>query len=111
MPTKTCKHCGKEFQPRTKRGCYCPGPCMRAKELAYGRHRYATFSPVRRKAIFLATQALERGNLKPQPCEVCGSKSFIVAHHDDYAKPLDVRWLCRTDHKHHHHQHGPGRNA
>lgn len=22
----------------------------------------------------------------------------VIAHHDDYERPLDVRWLCRTHH-------------
>jgi hypothetical protein len=39
-----------------------------------------------------------RGDLVQQPCEVCGdSKSH--AHHDDYDKPLEVRWLCRPHHE------------
>jgi ribosomal protein S27AE len=42
-----------------------------------------------------------RGRLKKQPCEVCGSTS-VQAHHDDYTRPLDVRWLCVKHHNEHH---------
>ncbi|WP_218650451.1 hypothetical protein [Brevundimonas sp. P7753] len=30
-------------------------------------------------------------------CEVC-SATRVDAHHDDYSRPLDVRWLCRAHH-------------
>jgi len=42
--------------------------------------------------------ALREGRLIQQPCEVCGSIK-TDGHHDDYSKPLDVRWLCRRHHK------------
>ena len=37
------------------------------------------------------------GRVERQPCEVCGS-SWAEAHHEDYTRPLDVRWLCRPHH-------------
>ena len=44
---------------------------------------------------------INSGRLVRQPCEVCGSVP-THAHHDDYEKPLDVRWLCRSHHVEHH---------
>ena len=39
----------------------------------------------------------KRGKLIARPCQVCGS-SEVEAHHDNYDKPLDVKWLCRRHH-------------
>lgn len=41
--------------------------------------------------------AIESGRLVRQPCEVCGAEPGH-GHHDDYSKPLDVRWLCARCH-------------
>jgi hypothetical protein len=53
----------------------------------------------------IAEKAIERGQLVPQPCEVCGAtgqmndgRRAVQAHHDDYNYPLRVRWLCQKDH-------------
>jgi hypothetical protein len=61
------------------------------------------------RAQGVAEKAIKRGILIPQPCEVCGKTgtksdgaNIIEAHHDDYNKPLDVRWLCQS---HHHEWH------
>lgn len=35
--------------------------------------------------------------LKKQSCEVCGEIKAL-GHHDDYDKPLEVRWLCPKHH-------------
>lgn len=50
----------------------------------------------------LLAKAIHCGVLKrPDVCEKCGNsgrmkdgRSLIHAHHDDYNKPFDVRWLC-----------------
>jgi len=42
--------------------------------------------------------ALALGRLVRQACEQCGEPK-TDAHHDDYSKPLDVRWLCRSCHR------------
>jgi hypothetical protein len=48
------------------------------------------------------SNAITAGKLTRGPCEACGAAENVEAHHDDYAKPLDVRWLCRPDHAAHH---------
>ena len=47
--------------------------------------------------------AIREGRLKPKPCERCGNPN-VVAHHEDYNKPLDVTWLCRSCHKNRHNE-------
>jgi hypothetical protein len=51
--------------------------------------------------------ALKRGLIIQQPCEECGALD-AEAHHDDYDKPMVVRWLCRL---HHGHVHMKGRQT
>jgi hypothetical protein len=55
----------------------------------------------RLKAISAVALARYHGTLIPQPCEVCGATK-VHAHHDDYSRPLDVRWLCPLRHRHQH---------
>lgn len=42
--------------------------------------------------------ALRKGLLNKLPCEICGEKQ-VHAHHEDYSKPLEVVWLCKSCHK------------
>jgi hypothetical protein len=41
--------------------------------------------------------ALKIGLLVKGPCEICNNPK-TEGHHDDYSKPLEVRWLCRKCH-------------
>lgn len=65
-----------------------------------------------------AEKAIKRGSLVPLACETCGvtgtfknGRNKIQGHHDDYAKPLEVRWLCQSCHYNWHRVNGPGKNA
>lgn len=47
----------------------------------------------------LVMYAIRLGLLKrPLECEVCKSNIKIEGHHDDYSKPLEVRWICKSCH-------------
>ena len=56
----------------------------------------------RMKAHNAVARAIKSGQLERMPCSQCG-RADSHAHHDDYDKPLDVRWLCPGCHAQHHH--------
>jgi hypothetical protein len=57
----------------------------------------ASVDPKVHKAHDAVEVAIANGSLTRQPCEVCGA-ARVDAHHDDYDRPLAVRWLCRGHH-------------
>lgn len=72
--------------------------------------RYRSIFPNKRKAHNMVSNAIRDRKLFKEPCEVCCAKIRIHAHHDDYAKPLNVRWLCAAHHRQWHAKHGEGMN-
>ncbi len=107
-----CDYCGAEYSlkksayERRKRH-FCSREC-------YSRYRaeimppeeqntYGTgYSPLererRRKAREVLNHYLRDKKVQRQPCECCGNEN-AEAHHDDYDKPLEVRWLCFKCHR------------
>jgi len=68
------------------------------REWAAGRLRsYRSRNPMKNAARAAVSRAVRAGSLVRRPCEVCGCDQ-VDAHHDDYSKPLAVRWLCRIHH-------------
>lgn len=71
-------------------------------------NRYRENHPDRIRANALVAMAIRKGELiRPDTCGKCGmpprtDKQSIHAHHDDYTKPLDVRWLCPSCHRQFH---------
>lgn len=121
MPTfvqRTCAWCEKPFQAPLKeanrgKGNFCSVSCANAKRSSGKKVEGARTKWIesvqdtqhykaQRKAHHAVEEAVKRGRLHRQPCAVCGSTDRIHAHHDDYAKPLDVQWLCVVHHRQHH---------
>lgn len=65
--------------------------------------RYTKNPDLRRhhEARWIVNRAIASGRLVRQPCESCGFTK-AQAHHDDYSKPLDIRWLCGQCHRQEH---------
>jgi hypothetical protein len=70
-------------------------------------------NPIKRMANVIVGNAVRDGKLlKPSACESCGIKpKRLHGHHDDYAFPLSVRWLCPGCHNKWHKENGEGANA
>lgn len=113
---KTCPHCGRDF-PKPHRTSsaqwakreFCSRQCAegaraRTKPWAMNACRAPELDRARRQ---LRT-AISKGEvIRRNRCDGCGmvpppmkdGRSSVQAHHHDYDKPLDVRWLCVKCHR------------
>lgn len=62
---------------------------------------WAKRHPEKRAAHQAVTYAIRAGLLSRKPCESCGNLRS-QAHHEDYTRKLDVKWLCAACHKKEH---------
>ena len=104
-----CKECTKQDTKARRLN-----PKTREAVLEYERQRgsrqthedtkeYREKWPEKYKARNAVSNAVRDGRLiKPDNCTECGDATRLEGHHDDYSKPLDVRWLCSPCHHQHH---------
>lgn len=78
-----------EYQKSTR------GRIVKAKS----QKRYLERWPGKRAAHSSVSNALRDGRMaRPDCCSSCGCSCKPEAHHCDYAKPLEVMWLCKSCH-------------
>lgn len=118
-----CKFCNKEFHARSNQikrgeGEFCSLSCSSkynhnanprnyennpnwkggvSKQAIRYTKKYKENNPNKIKTHRLLATEIRAGRIKREACEICGN-SKTDAHHDDYFKPLNVRWLCRKHH-------------
>ncbi len=89
----------------------------RAYDRKRGNRQDATYLPAYKKrypnkykAHTLVSNARRDKKLFKEPCEQCGEVK-VHAHHDDYLRPLNVRWLCAAHHRQWHTKNGAALNG
>lgn len=64
-----------------------------------GHYAYWAKNPEKKKAVQMVNNRINKGTMtKPDKCELCAKKAKVEGHHEDYSKPLDVLWLCKSCH-------------
>jgi len=109
-----CKECAKRLSTRNRNQNI---EAVRAYDRKRGNRQSKAYLkdwrekyPNKYKAHNAVNNALRDGRIDKGCCEVCGFVTS-VAHHDDYSKPLEVRWLCQGHHKQWHAENGEGLNG
>lgn len=112
----SCAHCGLDFrvlpwERKRGKGKYCSPACHQKANPPVGRAfgagllnpKYVdggSSDKARDNARHALRYAVKRGKVvKPLTCSKCGSDYRIQGHHEDYAKPLEVIWLCEPCHR------------
>lgn len=77
----------------------CRGP-NQAEQHRVASKKWKQNNPAARSAHRKLEDAVRRGDLvRPTTCSACGKRCRPDGHHADYAKPLEVIWLCSFCHR------------
>lgn len=98
-----CKMCTRRdvrLNRRANRDYYNKYDTKRYKEL----QRWPERDAQKRRATAMVNIRVRRGTMiRPAQCVECQRSDLpIEAHHDDYSRPLVVRWLCTSCHDNQH---------
>ena len=111
---RICGYCKKPFKTFTwevnrGKGKYCSFSCACRVGNSVLKPHYERFAgknrELKKDAERKVHRAIKQGKIARCSCEVCG-RPHALAHHEDYARPLDIIWLCT---KHHSERHLKGR--
>ena len=92
-----CTECQRVYQQKWRDSKRLP-----PEQLAEVKAKRWEEAKFKRAARRFTETCIRIGVLVKQPCEVCGTEESVESHHDDYSKPMEIRWLC-TKHHHEHH--------
>lgn len=101
-----CKDCQKHnvrvrrltnplIQQRGRENAKTPEARKRLRENA---DRWRRENPDGYRAHNALNNAVRDKKIAKEPCALCGTTEHVHGHHRDYAKPLDVVWLCAKCH-------------
>lgn len=101
-----CSSCRGRIE--TNRVASCQKFCKECQRIYLNKYRqsknYLRVGKDTKKKHYARTYAntyLKRGKIEKLPCIVCGDNK-VEMHHDNYNKPLEIKWLCRKHHMEHH---------
>lgn len=104
-----CKWCGElymavKYEISRGKGKYCSNRCKgMAGNVALKKQmrRMVESSDEKKKAHRIFVSSIRTGKVKrPNSCQHCGRSGCpIDGHHEDYSKPNDVIWLCKSCHQ------------
>lgn len=98
-----CSKCSQKLEENRigkKRYCLkCSNEWMKANRKKHS--QLTEEQKIKANARSYVNTYIRRGKIKKGFCEICNSEN-VQAHHNDYSKPLEVRWLCNKHHIEHH---------
>lgn len=68
------------------------------RQITKASQKYKRAHPDKRHTYSVVWNKLNSKKLIRKPCEVCATILKVEAHHDDYSRPLEIRWLCKKHH-------------